>query len=90
MALYCDKCERKIPNEEVMTESIGGSGIGAEGTFSGNYSHAVGDLIPNIPPEAHILHDSYNRTVTNRKTGEFRDKKTVYFHIPSKEDLGNN
>lgn len=87
MALYCDECERKIPDEEVRTEILGGAGIEGGGTFSGDYSRSASGSMPDLPPGAHILHDSCNRVVTNRKTGEFRDKKTVYFHIPNKEDL---
>ncbi len=84
--LYCEKCGRPIPNEEIRTKTIGGSGWAGAGTKPGNYSKSASDKDPNLPPGTHRLWEDYSKTSVDT-FGNFTDQKIIFYHFPNKEDI---
>jgi hypothetical protein len=83
MSLYCDTCERPIPDEEVRELSADGQ------YYFGTTTWIPNDQPPKVdlPEGAHKLQAIENNV--EPKSGWTRFRKTVYFHFPTKEDLDN-
>ncbi len=82
--LYCEKCKRPIPDEEV--RSLQATGSAMEGT---SIYPPLTDNMPEVslPKGAHKLDSVLNngKVIGHQR----RITKTVYFHFPAKEDLDN-
>lgn len=80
--LYCEECERKVPQDEWLTKTQTGWYF-----MPGHATTVMQDTprMPDIPPEAHRVWSKRDELDADR-AGNKKVRMTVYFHFPDEDD----